>query len=291
MIINPYLKAGMWLKGNLHTHTNNSKCGHYSLETVIDMYKSHKMKYDFLAITDHCMLTELKENYEDIIIFPGVEYKYRDYQTLGINIKSYSDDERNYDNHQQIFNKVDDEGGLNIICHPHVYEDNYWPVEKLLQLNGYTGLEIYNNNVKFDNKGRALATDLWDNLLSNGKKVFGFANDDMHVFQRCGCAFNMALCEEKSSTSIMEALRNGSFYGSTGIFLNKIDAVDNRLYLELKHHNIPAVFKFIGYQGKVLKETYGHEADYTLLGTEKYVRIEISREDGCMAWTQPFWLE
>ncbi|MDT8718345.1 hypothetical protein IAI10_16890 [Clostridium sp. 19966] len=292
MINNPYNSDGMWLKGNLHTHTENSPCGHYPLEKVIDMYTSFKMKYDFLAITDHYVLTELDKfkNNEEIILFSGVEYKKRDLQTLGINISSYSDDKDELTNHQQLFKEVEAEGGINIICHPHAFEDDYWPFEKLTELENYTGIEIYNNNIKFDNKGRAVATDLWDKLLSSGKRVWGFANDDMHVFQRCGGAFNMVLSKEKSSHAIIGAIKNGSFYASSGIFLDSIAIKDSSIEIKLRHPNIPVEFAFIGDGGKVLKQYTGNEGSYEIQGNEKYVRAFMRREDGTMAWTQPFWI-
>jgi hypothetical protein len=292
MIINPYLSEGIWLKGNLHTHTLNSQCGHYPLQTVIDMYKSYQMKYDFLSITDHCTLTKLQDEFsDDIILFQGVEFKITHLQTLGINIHTYEDDERNYENHQELFDQVSNNNGINIICHPHVYNDDYWPFEKLIALSNYTGIEIYNNNVKFDNKGRAVATDLWDKLLSSGKKIFGFANDDMHIFQRCGGAFNMALCSNKSPESILNSLKCGSFYASTGIYLDSIKTDSENIFIELSHKNIPAQFLFIGNEGKLLKQCSGTSASYSVNGNENYIRIEVKREDGAMAWTQPFWIE
>jgi hypothetical protein len=293
LIINPYSRGGNWLKGNLHTHTENSTCGHYSLEQVLHMYKSFKMKYDFLAITDHCQLTEIGSYvYDDeMILFAGTEYKAGDFQTLGINIGKYEDDQCNYSNHQQLFDEVEKQGGINIICHPHAFNDDYWPAEKLLKLSNYTGIEIFNNNVKYDNKGRAVAVDLWDELLSNGKRVFGFANDDMHIFQRCGGAFNLVLAPEKSSAAILEALKRGSFYGSTGILLDLIDVDDSVITVNLKHTHIPAEFTYIGHEGRILKRCYGISASYDCTGTEGYIRVEVKREDGAAAWTQPFWIE
>ena len=90
VIINPYSGEGQWYKGNLHTHTENSPCGHYSVPKVIEFYKAYKMKYDFLAITDHYVLTQL-ENFEEeeLLLFTGVEYKKKELQTLGINISEY----------------------------------------------------------------------------------------------------------------------------------------------------------------------------------------------------------
>lgn len=292
MINNPYLSDGIWLKGNLHTHTENSPCGHYSLEKVVEMYSSSKMEYDFLAITDHYKLTELNEikNNEDIILFSGVEYKKPALQTLGINIKSYSDDMDELTNHQQLFKEVEAEGGINIICHPHAFDDDYWPFEKLKELTNYTGIEIYNNNVRFDNKGRAVATDLWDKLLSSGKRVWGFANDDMHVFQRCGGAFNMVLAKEKNADAIISAIKHGSFYASSGIFLNSITVDNSMISIKLKHPNIPVEFSFMGEEGKLLKHFIGSEGSYEVNGNESYVRVFMKREDGAMAWTQPFWI-
>jgi hypothetical protein len=292
LIKSPYNAGGVWLKGNLHTHTENSPCGHYSIEKVIDMYTSFKMEYDFLAITDHYFLTNLDKylNDNNIILFKGVEYKRRDYQTLGLNLECYIDDLEDINNHQSLFEDIERQGGINIICHPHAFEDNYWPLEKLIKLNNYTGIEIYNNNVKFDNKGRAVATDLWDELLSRGKKVFGFANDDMHIFQRCGGAFNMVLAAERSREAIIDSLKKGSFYASTGLFLNNIKLENGVISVEIKHENIPAQFKFIGYGGRTLKEEFGAAANYQCIGSEGYVRVEMKREDGAMAWCQPFWI-
>ena len=63
-----------------------------------------------------------------------------------------------------------------------------------------------------NNKGRAKATDLWDSLLSAGKKIYGFANDDMHVFPRAGGAFNMVLCEKKVQRRYFKSIIGGKFF-------------------------------------------------------------------------------
>jgi hypothetical protein len=293
MIRSSYFEDGIWLKGNLHTHTANSHCGHYEVEKVIDMYTSFKMNYDFLAITDHYRLTNLDKyiNDEKIILFQGVEHKEDFYHCLGININKCEDDKNDLNNHQSLFEEVERQGGINIICHPHVNKNDYWPLERLLELNNYTGIEIFNNNVRFDNSGNAIATDLWDELLSKGKKVWGFADDDMHLFQRCGGGFNMVLAKEKTREAILEAIKSGSFYASSGVFLNSITLKDNTIFIDIKHDKIPVTFKFIGHGGVLLKEEFGSSASYDINGKEGYVRVEMKREDGMMAWTQPFWVE
>lgn len=289
MFKSPYKQVGEWLKGNLHTHTEKSPCGHYPLEKVIEMYTSYKANYDFLAITDHYSVSELVEQ-SKLVLFSGVEYKLSAFQTLGINVAKYEDDKESIENHQILFNKVTEQGGINIICHPHIYKEDYWPMDKLISLKGYSGIEIYNNNVRLDNSGRAVATDLWDKLLSAGIKVFGYANDDMHLFSRVGGGFNMVSAEEKNKEAILNNLKMGNFYCSSGIYIEKINFCENKISIKLKH-NIPAEFRLIGTNGRLVEQKEGIEVDFDVVESEKYLRIEIKREDGSMAWTQPFFNE
>ncbi|MDU4911169.1 hypothetical protein [Clostridium baratii] len=293
-IINPYDYKGEFYKGNLHTHTENSPCGHYSLKDVINMYTSYKMEYDFLAITDHYKLTDLSKysDREDILLIQGVEHKKCDHQTLGINISKYDDDEDDDNNHNELFKKINNQGGINIICHPHMGKEDYWTYEELLKLDGYTGIEVFNNNVRMDCKGRAVATDVWDKLLSAGKIVFGFANDDMHLFSRVGGGYNMVLSEEKTIDGILNAIRRGSFYASFGIKVKNIEVKDNIISVENGDARVPyGFFKFIGKDGVTLKEEKGNKGTYEVKGDEGYVRIEVYREDGARAWLQPFVIE
>ncbi|MDR2078941.1 MAG: CehA/McbA family metallohydrolase [Treponema sp.] len=294
-ISNPYSPDGLWLKGNLHTHTTNSSCGHYPLEEVAGTYADRIMKYDFLAITDHMILTDVSpvQGLGGMVVFTGVEYKPEKFQTLGINITSYEDDVEDENNHQKIFDMVQSQGGLNIICHPHLYTPDYWPLERLLELTGYTAIEIYNHNVKMNNAGRAVATDVWDELLTRGKRVYGIASDDFHHRSRYGGAFIMVRASEKSPSAILQAIRTGNFYASTGILLKDISLHDkNIISLAASNERVPdVVFRFIGAGGKVLAEVQGPEASYVIQGGEGYVRAEVYREDGSRAWTQPFFIE
>jgi hypothetical protein len=297
-ILNPYAQGGIWLKGNLHTHTEASPCGHYPLEEIAATYRDRIMQYDFLAITDHLVMTDVSGvEGKGMVVFRGVEFKKEARQTLGINISSYDDDGFDETNHQRIFDEVRRQGGINIICHPHIYEEQYWPLERLLELEGYTALEIYNHNVKMNNAGRAVATDLWDALLSAGRRVWGIASDDFHHRSRYGGGFIMALGKEKSAAAILGAIEGGAFYASSGITLKAIEVTGNRsLSLAAASGRVKdTVFRFIGKGGKLLKEERAAAPEaavsYSFRGDESYVRAEAYREDGARAWTQPFWIE
>ena len=297
-IINPYKGGDTWLKGNLHTHTKESVCGYFTPEEIaaVYTYKHKVMAYDFIAITDHLKISSISaiENIDGFLVFNGTEYKKDKYQTLGINIKSY-DDEDESKSHQEIFNLVNAQGGLNIICHPHIYNDDYWPLEKLLDLDGYAAIEIFNYNVKKNNAGRAIATDVWDQLLSKGRRVWGIASDDLHFSYSYGGGFIKVLAN-KNKEAIINAIKAGAFYSSSGILLENIELKDNTITLSAATPRVPnTVFKFIGQEGKLLKKELVQEAQaavsYTVKGNEGYVRVEASREDGAQAWTQPFWIE
>jgi hypothetical protein len=268
------------------------------VEEVASTYADRIMQYDFLAITDHLGMTDVSavQGVNGMVVFRGAEFKKEARQTLGINIDSYDDDGFDQTNHQQLFDQVRRQGGINIICHPHIYEAQYWPLERLLELEGYTALEIYNHNVKMNNAGQAVATDLWDGLLGAGRRVWGIASDDFHHRSRYGGGFVMVLGEEKSAPAILDALEKGAFYASSGIILKNIEVTGRGISLAAASRRVKGtVFRFIGKGGKLLKEETAAEPEaavgYTVRGDETYIRVEACREDGARAWTQPFWIE
>jgi histidinol phosphatase-like PHP family hydrolase len=294
-IISAYNAEGIWLKGNLHTHTNHSSCGNFSLEDVVSVYSDHILRYDFLAITDHCMLTDVRavQGTNGMIIFGGVEYKPKNLQVLGISINSYKDDIRNDENHEEIFDDVHRQGGFAVICHPHANRHDYWPLEKLLRIRGYDAIEIYNHNVKMNCSGNAVASDLWDKLLTQGYRVFGIACDDSHHCSRYGGGFIMVKSARKDGEAIINAIKAGAFYASSGIILREISLVDSRIIRITSDSPIGSdiQFRFIGINGKLLVEQYGQEAVYYINGNEGYVRVEAFHENGSRAWTQPFLIQ
>jgi hypothetical protein len=293
-IVDPYAGSGGWLKGTLHVHTDNSSCGHYPLDEVVAVYGDRILRYDFIAITDHRVLTDVSghDGRGGLIVFSGVEFKDELFQTLGIHIGEYADDESVMDNHAGIFSRVSRQGGLNVICHPHIYTDDYWPVDRLLALEGDFAIEIYNHNVRMNNSGRAVAVDVWDGLLSAGRRVYGLANDDMHHFSRLGGACSMVAAATRDKAGILAALKRGSFYASTGIWLNSIRCRRGMLEVEIGDPRTPpSLIRFIGKNGAVLQEAVGKWAGYEPRGDELYVRVECHREDGAKAWSQPFFID
>lgn len=297
---NPYRAGYPWAKGSLHTHTNGSPCGHYSVGQVCSLYADEIISYDFIAITDHLQVTPVPMVHNGLSIISGEEFKRNQRQLLGIGISSIEDNPDELDNHQTVIDAIKRQNGLTIICHPHIYKEDYWPLEELLGLDRYDGIEIFNNNVKMNNTGRAVATDIWDQLLSAGKKVWGFAGDDMHHVSRIGGGFLMVQSTSKSREALLTALRSGSFYASTGVFFTKISMAGSKSsaqQLEIQVDTITATaneLMLIGDGGKILYCI--NNADTVIipmheLSPSTYVRVEVRRCDGAFAWSQPFFRE
>jgi len=299
--------SGPWQKGTLHVHTNQSPCGHYPLAAVLENYSNPVLGYDFIAITDHCVLTGIPPSTctQRLLVFPGVEYKQEKLQFLGINITKYEDNGNVLGNHSQLFADVQQQGGFSIICHPHIYQNGYWPLEDLLQLEGFLGIEIFNQNVKMNNSGRAVATDIWDSLLTAGKRVWGFAGDDMHHYSRMGGAYLMVQTADRTLSGIQNALVSGRFYSSTGITIECIEWIgrDERNHwneskgsaLRITVDPVTAAsggIRFIGDEGKVLHLAENARiATYQVDTSVSYIRAEVYRDDGAFAWTQPFFIQ
>ena len=286
-----YSDSADWAKGTLHVHTDNSPCGHYPVRTVCDLYFGRIMKYDFIAITDHMLRTPVPEWGDGKTIFPGEEFKRHDKQILGIGIGDIPDDPDRLDNHQQIIDEVNRQHGIAVLCHPHLYGDDYWSLEESLALMGYSGIEIYNHNEKMNQAGRAVASDLWDSLLSAGRKVWGFSSDDMHHCSRVGGGYIRV--QRNSGDSLLDAIRDGHFYSSTGLDADSYDFDDGIIAIRLRNKSGARIsYRVIAdgiavMAGDISSGTLLLDASTFKEKVRRYFRVEAMRDDGAYIWFQP----
>lgn len=187
---------------------------------------------------------------------------------------------------QRIIEEINRKNGLSILSHPSYLLKPYFR-KKLLKLRNFLGIEIYNpGKIPWPE-----STGRWDYILSHryGDKVWGFASDDMHDLKRdAGRAWIMVKGERKDEASIIEALKKGSFYSTTGVFIEDIILEDGCLYIKL---NDICKIRFFGYGHKVLQINFGKEAKYSLSPEDRYVRIEVkSLGNRKKAWTQPIFV-
>ena len=102
----------------------------------------------------------------------------------------------------------------------------------------------------------------------------------------------MVKAPELTTPAILEALRTGAFYSSTGpeiLDLELIEAPQRKLVVRCS----PAqaiTFKAQRSRGRHILPAAGElltEAEFPLTGSERYLRVEITAPDGKKAWSNP----
>jgi hypothetical protein len=199
--------------------------------------------------------------------------------------------------------------GIAQVNHP-----NYrWSVkpEDLYNIPDGTLLEIWNGQGHINNLGgevtpgdvRPSAEGLWDILLSRGKRVWGVGSDDSHDFKESGVsnpgdaapgqAWIVVRAPELTSEAIKSAIHRGDFYASTGVELADYQASLKQVTIKMEENRSQTKYRtqFIGKNGRILQETAGDSAIYSIKGDEGYVRARITNSNGKMAWTQPVFVK
>jgi len=208
--------------------------------------------------------------------------------------------------------------------------------ELLASLTDYNLFEVINChsgcNVLGD-KEHWSCEKLWDvaNTIRLGKMkshpLFGIASDDAHRYHTenpnsalPGRGFIMVKADQLVASKLVEAVKKGDFYSSTGVMLNELayNPATKTLRIEVDPKaDTKYTIEFIGTRrgvspkrssglpvysdaiGEVFKTVKGTSGEYTLTGDELYVRAAV-RSDRAMkrpcgknnpkteqAWTQP----
>jgi len=200
------------------------------------------------------------------------------------------------DESQPIQTRIDNivsQGGIAIINHPRLFLDltDLDPA----RLTGYSGIEIYNGFAETEFQGRGDSTDLLDvvntcRVESGMDLVWGFAVDDAHQVDNLGRAWIVARASRSDTDSVVDSLRRGSFYSSTGAAIEDIKVVAHKEIVVTASEE--STITFIAMGGVVVQRTEqpSSSASYHVQGDEGYVRVEIDNPSG-RAWTQPMKVE
>jgi hypothetical protein len=275
----------VWLRGNLHTHTTESD-GRRPPQEVVDDYAARG--YDFLMISDHDKLVAPSTvNPRGMVLIPGNEVSAKGPHLLHINAKTHVPP---LEDRQKVLDLIAEEKSISVINHPN-WQDHYdhCPQSNLENWKGYAGIEIFNGVIR-RLSGSEYATDRWDRLLGSGRKVWGFANDDSHNEEDVELGWNVVRAKDRSIGSIVSALATGSFYASTGITLNRIEAYGRTLHVSAE--NAERVIVVADYGRRILTSntnelTFNVPYDFSY----SYVRVECYGGAEKVAWTQPFFIK
>ena len=297
------------LKGGLHCHTTRSD-GRGTPEEVIRLH--YHNGYDFLALTDHRYY-----NYKNfapecpITIIPGMEYDstfergkgFRCFHTvcIGPAREDGNGDEQDQkldsgvstcqEEYQPYLDEIHANGNLTIYCHP---EWSSTPTRYFEKLEGNFAMEIWNS-------GCAQSCDMdtdaayWDELLGQGKRIYGVATDDGHAMRSHCCGWVMVRAENNIN-AILEALKKGAFYSSTGPEIYNFYVEDDKVVvecscaaavrLESDMHPTRSIRS-----GDAELQRVEFEVPGGVAGAYQYVRATVIDRYGRKAWTNPIFLD
>ncbi len=314
-----------WFKGNTHTHSNN-RGGDSTPGEVAQWYRQHD--YDFLVISDHNYLANIgilqqeidrlikKEEKKPFLLVPGEEVSNSitiqerrhviHVNGIGTNRTIGSLEGDSVRHLMQItIDEVHDAGGFPHVNHPNFYwsltADDLYSMKRLRHFeifNGHPAVNVYGGSQQ------PSLEELWDDLLSRGRIYYGVATDDAHAFKEWGRHLSnpgrgwiVVRAHELSRKALIEAMRAGHFYASTGVQLDDVSMTENSLRLKIKQEEFSEPGKsqnaahyrtyFIGQGGKILKIDESLEPSYQLQPQDLYIRAKVASSNGTHAWTQP----
>ena len=292
-------EEGLWLKGNLHSHSTVSD-GLFTPLEMTRMYADHG--YAFLSMTDHNVLvphSELPE--EEIILLTGLEHDIEysaDKCTHVVGNCAAGKDKTDYLckryfadelTDQQLVDMMRADGQLVSLAHP------VWSrmePEEILGLENLHAIEVFNNGTEHLCHG-GNAEIWWDMLLRHGKKVFATAVDDVHVADDLFGGWIQVKAAQRSREAILDAVFSGAYYASTGPVIHDFGMDGLNVYVECSPCR---EIHFVTYppRGKSVFAEEGKpltSAAHTLTGREAYVRVVCVDNDGRSAWTNPIFFD
>lgn len=306
-------------KGNLHCHSTISD-GNLSVDELVELYKNNG--YSFLCLSEHDVYTDYRDSYncDDFILLPGVErslnivdndnnnniVKTHHFHGIAANLENekicssfkhfhkfkvsvLSENENIQNELNKNIKELLDDGML--VTYNHPIWSNVEPRDLPVN-NDIWAIEIYNYNT-CNECGLGYDEVFWDYYLKNIGSTYAFASDDNHnngQFDDSFGGFIVVNADNLSEVDIINALKEGNFYSSTGAVINKIEIENNNIVLE--GENLEYVDVVVNNRVGCGKRIYTSKdcIKYKLKGFEKYVRFRCKDNNGNVAWSNPIFL-
>ncbi len=211
-IDNPYADVDwrryLQVKANFHTHTTQSD-GRMSPAEAVDAYRA--LGYGALALTDHNKVTwpwhlhGHGAEHPEMVAVQGSE------ASLHHHVGTYFCDVPGALSETGTLAKVRQQGGVAVVFHPGRYA---WSAARYAALyrewDELVGMEVLNQGDRYPRD-----RETWDEvlavLMSEGRPVWGFSNDDMHQDSHLGRNWNVLLLPDLSGEAVRRAMEKGAF--------------------------------------------------------------------------------
>ncbi|MGB9876238.1 MAG: CehA/McbA family metallohydrolase [bacterium] len=279
------------LKGGLHIHTTLSD-GKKTPEEVAEWYRNRG--FDFIFITDHNKVTDFSYlSREDFLVLNGGEFTAgktdlrEPLHFVGLDLPPGFQPSAK-DSPQGLIDEMKEAGAEVILAHPY-WSGLSW--QDIYPLEGILGIEILNYASEVSvRKGYSIVH--WDALLNRGKALFGFAVDDSHwAIEDAGGGWIEVEADKLDKESIMNALRRGAFYSSSGPRILEIKVNNN--VIEVKTTPVTSAcflsYLSLGHCVNSKGENHTHFR-YEIKNGKKFIRFECEDENHNKAWSNPIYL-
>lgn len=199
-------------------------------EKVVEFYA--RVGFGAVSLTDHNKVTPI--THPQVLTPPGIEVTTRDEGVAGeYHIVIIGVDQPPPEPVRRRASRLSDwcrdNGYFSFIAHP------YWSMlsgSDLLKADGYQGVEVYNHGCEVE-ISRGYSGPHWDYALSRGVMLYGLAVDDVHTYTVDALGGWVALdLAEHSIEAVLEALKQGCFYASSGVEVETYEVKQERAWLK-----------------------------------------------------------
>ena len=303
--VDPFGDEGTWFRCALHAHTTNSD-GELAPDLLVRHYEW--AGYDVLAITDHWVRTA-EPSTRRLLVIPSIELNAEaptredDAHVLALGVAAEPPlPEDRFAPLEEVVAWIAANGGVPYLAH------TYWSglrTEQWWDCPGLCGLEVWNSGCHLE-LGRGDASVHWDEALEHGRQLYALATDDSHhPGYDSGFAWTWVRAREKTQEGVLEALRRGMFYGSTGPEIRGVDIDDGEVLVRCTPARSVTLYsgRWRGARANAGRLGVPHNAEVLerdgdgLITAVRlvrpyeapYGRIEVEDRDGRKAWSNPLW--
>lgn len=284
---NPFDCPGSWYKANLHTHTTTSD-GDVPPDERARQYR--EQGYQILAITDHRKTNDVSDlSVDGFLVISGMEIHplcpdSDPYHFVCLDVPHGFSCEDEPDPNTRI-RMVREAGGEVIFAHP------YWTghnINHLMPIEGPIAVEVY--NATCTKIGKGYSSVQWDDLLDAGRMLSAVAVDDVHRGRDIFMGWTWIKAESLTVESVMDAIRSGCFYASTGPVIEDARITDGKMTVKCS----PAAEIHFMAQRSYGRSFYADggepltSAELQIADHWRYLRVEVVDAHGGRAWTNPF---
>jgi hypothetical protein len=284
----PFVLSGSRIKAGFHCHTLNSDGG-MSPKATVNEYRAKG--YRCLGITDHFAVTPTAPFTDATFIGIDATENGGLPDVIGVGVGTAVPPDGSL---SERTSALASQGAFTIAAHP-----TYCAATPAIYLDApdLMALEIYNAYCD-EAYCNGLATELWDLVLGQGKRVWGVAGDDAHLnpgkryYSRAGRAWVEIWASAFTSTAVLNALKRGAFFSTQGPQFERIEVRPNEIRIECS----PALqvrWRTFGKVGFVDYAPSGTALTHSTLPVwfhpTAFVRIELVDGQGQKAWSNPIY--